>query len=128
MQSRRGFVATLLVLPSSHGHAQQAASAFVGSWKGEVPGVSEITLVITSVGQNGQVEGRMEFALQKFVSKFANTASAADKTNYGIVSGETLTIAAAVGGRYVLQRDGDRLSGRYTRGTTYDVAVTLRKL
>ena len=127
MHSRRVFVVAFLVSLSSLGHAQQAGSAFIGTWKGAVPGISEATLIVSAVGQNGQVEGKMEFALQSFVSTFADKVDAAKVTSYGVVSGSTLTIESAWGGRYVLQRDGDQLSGRYIRGTTYNVAVTFRK-
>lgn len=69
----------------------------------------------------------MEFALQGFASTFADKADSAKRTNRGTVSDGTLTIEAALGGRYVLRRTGEGLTGRYTRGTTLDVPVTLRK-
>ncbi len=70
----------------------------------------------------------MEFALQGFVSTFADKADSVKRTNQGTVSDGTLTIEAALGGgRYVLRRSGNELSGRYTRGTTLDAPVTLRK-
>lgn len=69
----------------------------------------------------------MEFALQGFVSTFADKADYVKRTSQGTVSDGTLTIEVALGGRYVLRRSGDDLSGRYTRGRTLDVPVTLRK-
>ena len=48
-------------------------------------------------------------------------------TNRGVVSGSKLTIDAALGGRYELNLSGNRLSGVYTRGTTYSVPVTFTK-
>lgn len=107
--------------------AQQAGSPFVGTWKGDIPGIGETTLTIVAVGGDGRVEGRMEFALQGFASTFSDKADSVKRTNQGTVSDGTLTIEAALGGRYVLRRSGDGLSGRYTRGTTLDVAVTMRK-
>jgi hypothetical protein len=48
-------------------------------------------------------------------------------TNRGVVSGAQLVIDAALGGRYELNLEGGRLSGVYTRGTTYRVPVTFTK-
>jgi len=88
MQSRRILIVALLSVVSAGAVAQQGGGPFVGTWKGDVPGIGETTLVIASV---------------------------------------TLIIEAALGGRYVLRRAGDGLTGRYTRGTTLDVPVTLKK-
>lgn len=55
----------LLVLPLQ-GHAQGADS--VGKCQGDVPGIGAARLVVTGVGANGLVAGRMEFDLQAFVS------------------------------------------------------------
>lgn len=107
--------------------AQQAGSPFVGTWKDDVPGLGEATLIIVAVDGGGRVEGRMEFALQGFVSTFADKADSVKRTSQGTVSDGTLTIEAALGGRYVLRRSGDDLSGGCTRGSTLDVPVTLRK-
>ncbi|MBP6767376.1 MAG: hypothetical protein KA171_06305 [Reyranella sp.] len=120
-------MAGLLTVLSTGAVAQQPGGAFIGTWKGDVPGIGEATLVVVSVGDDGRVEGRMEFAPQGFVSKFGEKADSVKRTNQGTVSDGTLTIEAALGGRYVLRRSGDGLSGRYTRGTTLDVPVTLRK-
>ncbi len=117
----------LLTVLSTGAVAQQAVGPFIGTWKGDVPGIGEATLVISAVGSDGRVEGRMEFALQGSVFTFADKADAAKRTNHGSVSDGTLTIEAALGGRYVLRRSRDGLSGRYTRGTTLDVPVILRK-
>lgn len=127
MQSRRVVIATFLTLLGPAGLAQPAASAFVGTWKGDVPGIGEATLIISAVGGNGHVEGRMEFALQGFVSTFADRADSVKRTNQGTVVDGTLTIEAALGGRYLLRRTAEGLSGRYIRGTTLDVPVTLRR-
>jgi hypothetical protein len=128
MQSRRTFMAAVLCALSTRSVAQTAGGSFVGTWKGDVPGIGETTLIIGAVGGDGRVAGRMEFALQGFISTFADKADPVKRTNQGTVSDETLTIEAALGGRYVLRRSGDGLSGRYTRGTTLDVPVTLRKV
>ena len=117
----------MLLVPAVSAVAQQAGGSFVGTWKGDVPGIGETTLVIAAVGGDGRVEGRMEFALQGFVSTFGDRADSVKRTNQGTVFDGTLTIEAALGGRYVLRRSGDGLTGRYTRGTTLDVPVTLRK-
>lgn len=127
MQSRRIFIAGLLTSLGSASVAQPAGGAFVGMWKGDVPGIGEATLIIDTVGGDGRVEGKMEFALQGFASTFTDKADSAKRTNQGTVSDGILTIEAALGGRYVLQRTGEALSGRYIRGTTLDVPVTFRK-
>lgn len=127
IQSRRVFVAGILASLSSAGFAQSAGSSFVGSWKGDVPGIGEATLIVTSIGAGGRVEGRMEFALQGFVSTFGDKADSIERTNQGSVADGTLTIEAALGGRYVLRRNGETLNGRYMRGTTMDVPVTFKK-
>lgn len=126
VQSRRVLVAGCLALLSSAGFAQ-SAGGFVGTWKGDVPGIGEATLTVTSIGAGGRVEGKMEFALQGFVSTFGDKADSIKRTNQGTVADGTLTIEAALGGRYTLRRNGDALSGRYTRGTTMDVPVTFKK-
>ena len=128
MRSRRVLVAAFLALLGSAAIAQTAGGTFVGMWKGDVPGIGEATLIIDAVGGDGRVEGKMEFALQGFASTFADKADSAKRTNQGTVFDGTLTIEAALGGRYVLRRSGEGLSGRYTRGTTLDVPVTLRKI
>jgi hypothetical protein len=125
MQSRRAFVAALLLLVPVPGHAQGAA--FVGNWQGDVPGIGAARLIVTAVRPNGQVEGRMEFDLQSFVSTFADKAESVKNTNRGVVSGSMLVIDSALGGRYELTLAGNRLSGVYTRGTTYKVAVAFNK-
>ena len=127
IQSRRVFVAGILASLSSAGFAQSVGSTFVGTWKGDVPGIGEATLIVTSIGAGGRVEGRMEFAPQGFVSTFGDKPDSIKRTNQGIVADGTLTIEAALGGRYVLRRNGDALSGRYIRGTTMDVPVTFKK-
>jgi hypothetical protein len=127
MQSRRILIAALLTSLGPASAAQPAGGAFVGTWKGDVPGIGAATLIISAVGGDGRVEGRMEFALQGFVSTFADKADSVKRTNRGTVSDGTLTVESALGGRYVLRRTGDGLDGRYIRGTTLDVPVTLRK-
>ena len=82
---------------------------------------------VTAVKPNGQVEGRMEFDLQSFVSTFGDKADPSKNTNYGVISGSTLIIDSSLGGRYELTLNGNRLSGVYTRGTTYKAAVTFIK-
>lgn len=127
MRPRRFFIAALLTLASTAAVGQSAGGDFVGTWKGDVPGIGEATLIITAVSAGGRVAGRMEFALQGFVSTFADRADSVKRTNQGSVVDGTLTIESALGGRYVLRRSSEGLSGRYTRGTTMDVPVTLRR-
>ena len=127
MMPRRFLIAALLTITSTAAGGQSAGSSFVGTWKGDVPGIGETTLIITAVSAGGRVEGRMAFALQGFVSTFADKADSVKRTNQGSVVDGTLTIESALGGRYVLRRTNEGLSGRYTRGTTLDVPVTLRK-
>ena len=127
MKSRRGFVlAAVLSLPLA-ALAQQPGAGFVGEWQGLVPGVGDARLIVTAVKPDGQVEGRMEFTLQSFVAAFGDKADYALRTNYGVVSGSALTIDTALGGTYKLSRNGDQLSGTYTRGTTMNVAVNFKK-
>lgn len=127
MKSRRSFIAASALLLPLAGQAQQAGPGFVGEWQGQVPGIGDARLIVTGVKQTGQVEGRMEFALQSFASAFGDKVDAGKNTNYGSVSGSTLVIETPLGGKYELRREGDRLTGTYTRGTTYNVAVSFRK-
>ncbi len=127
MKSRRNFVlAAVLSLPLA-ALAQPAGAGFVGEWQGQVPGIGDARLTVTSVRPDGQVEGRMEFALQSFVSAFGDKADSGKRINHGVVSGAALTIESALGGKYELSRNGDQLSGTYTRGTTMNVAVSFKK-
>ena len=125
MQRRSVFLAGGLFVLPFRGHAQGAG--FVGNWQGDVPGIGAARLIVTAVGPNGLVAGRMEFDLQSFVSTFADKADSTKSTNRGVVSGSQLVIDAALGGRYELNLEGSRLSGVYTRGTTYRVAVTFTR-
>jgi hypothetical protein len=125
MPSRRAFVAALFLLVPGLARAQGAA--FVGNWQGDVPGIGAARLIVTAVKPNGQVEGRMEFDLQSFVSTFADKADSVKNTNRGVVSGSVLAIDAALGGRYELNLEGGRLSGIYSRGTTLRVPVTFTR-
>jgi hypothetical protein len=108
------------------GWAQQS-SGFVGQWQGTVAGIGEAKVIITAVRADGLVEGRMEFALQSYVSTFAEKADSL-KTNRGLVSGQTLTIDAALGGTYHLTLSGDRLAGTYSRGTTFSGPASFKRL
>ena len=114
-----------LVLWPVCSHAQPAG--FVGNWQGEVPGISAARLFITAVRPNGQIEGRMEFDLQSFVSTFGDKPDSTKNMNHGVVSGAVLVIESALGGRYDLTLEGNRLNGFYTRGTTYRVPVTFSR-
>lgn len=105
----------------------QQGAGFIGTWVGDVPGVGATRLVIQQVRPNGQVEGRMEFELRSYVSTFGDKADSAANTNHGVVDGPTLVIDSALGGRYELEVRGNALSGSYTRGTTYRVAVQLKR-
>jgi hypothetical protein len=125
--TRRVFVLASLLSAPLAALAQQAGGSFVGEWQGNVPGIGDARLIITAVRPNGQVEGRMEFGLQSFVSTFGDKTDSGKRINYGVVSGGALTIEAALGGTYVLSRNADQLSGTYTRGTTMNVAVSFKK-
>lgn len=127
MKSRRVFLLAALLSVPLAAPAQQAGAGFVGEWQGQVPGIGDARLIVTSVRPDGQVEGRMEFALQSFVSTFGDKSDSAKRINRGIVAGSTLSIESALGGKYELSRNGDQLSGTYTRGTTMNVAVSFRK-
>ncbi len=127
MKSRRVFLLAAILSVPIPALAQQAGAGFVGDWQGQVPGIGDARLIVTSVRPDGQVEGRMEFALQSFVSTFGDKADSGNRINRGVVSGAALTIESALGGTYTLNRTGDQLSGTYTRGTTLNVAVSFRK-
>jgi hypothetical protein len=116
VQGRRFALAAACLLYSS---ASQAQSSFIGQWRGEVEGVGKARIIITAVRQNGQVEGRMEFELQSFVSTFADDSSPAKNTNHGMVAGSSLVIESALGGWYHLVLSGNQLAGVYWRGTTF---------
>jgi hypothetical protein len=127
MNTRRSFVmAAALSLPMA-AIAQQSGVGFVGDWQGEVPGLGAAHLIVTAVKPDGQVEGKMEFALQSFVSTFGDKADSGKRINHGVVSGAALSIEAALGGKYELKRNGDQLTGTYTRGTTMSVPVSFKK-
>jgi len=125
MQLRRAFLTAPFLLMPWRGHAQGAA--FIGNWQGDVKGIGAARLIITAVRPNGQVEGRMEFDLQSTVFTFGDKAETGKNTNRGVVSGSMLVIDSALGGRYELNLEGERLSGVYTRGTTYQVPVTFTR-
>ncbi len=128
---RRWLVAATMVLPvasASRGHAQGGESALVGAWAGEVEGIGGARLIITAVKPSGQVEGRMEFDLQSFVSQFSDSADAGpNKTNHGMLSGSELRIESALGGTYDLSLQGNLLTGTYVRGTTFRGKAAFRK-
>lgn len=107
--------------------AQQAAG-FVGQWQGTVDGIGEARIFITAVKPDGRVEGRMEFIMQSFVADFSDKVDPIRKTNVGVAAGGVLTIETALGGVYRLTLSGDRLAGRYVRGTTFDGAASFRRL
>jgi hypothetical protein len=70
---------------------------------------------------------RVKFELRSFVSTFANKADSVKNTSHGLVFGSSLAIEAALGGKYELILGGNRLSGIYTRSTTYRVDVTFTR-
>ena len=124
--SRRTLLATAgLALPGVA--VAQPAAGFVGRWQGEVDGVGAATLIITAIRPTGQVDGRMEFSLQSFVSTFGDKADNGLKTNYGMASGTTLRIDSALGGTYALTLQGDQLAGTYSRGTTFSGKASFKK-
>ncbi len=91
-----------------------------------MPGIGPARLIITAVGGNGLVEGRMEFELKSFVSTFSDKADMVKNTNRGVVSESTLIIDSALGGTYELHPWGDQRAASIGRATdaTYWVAVT----
>lgn len=129
--SRRRLIAVAATLPAiwaSRGHAQSSGSALVGTWAGEVEGVGGARLIVTAVKPSGQVEGRMEFDLQSFVSQFGDVADPGpNKTNHGMLSGSELRIESALGGTYNLILQGNVLTGTYVRGTTFLGKAEFRK-
>jgi hypothetical protein len=127
MIGRRLVVVAATVLLGRSATAQPAASAFVGAWHGDVSGIGPTRLIITGMRANGQVEGRMEFDLNSYVSTFGDKFDTVQNINHGVVSGSVLTIEAALGGVYRLNLEGSRLTGTYSRGTTYLVPVTLNR-
>jgi hypothetical protein len=126
MQTRRAFlVIAALTLPGVA--IAQPAGGLVGRWQGEVDGVGGATLIITAVKPTGQVEGRMEFALQSYTATFGDKADNGLKTSHGVLSGTTLRIDSALGGTYMLTLLGDQLAGTYSRGTTFSGKASFKK-
>jgi len=125
---RRQLVVLVACLLSSGAFAQQTSRTLTGSWAGDVPGVGPVRLIITQVRSDGRLEGRMEFELNSYISRFGDKFNATNDTNYGVVTGDTLTIEAALGGTYELTLQGSELIGVYVRGTTYRVPVSFRRL
>jgi hypothetical protein len=127
MPRRRNIVIGLMGLPIV-AHAQSAPTGLVGEWQGDVAGIGAARIIITGIKPSGQVEGRMEFELQSFVSAFADKVdSGPNKTNLGIASGPSLTIESALGGTYNLVLQGNSLKGTYTRGTTFNGPATFTR-
>lgn len=125
MVRRRSIILGLMALPAA---ARAQGADLIGEWQGDVAGIGAARIVITGVKPNGQIEGRMEFELQSFVSTFADKAdSGPDKTNLGIASGPSLTIESALGGTYNLVQQGNSLKGTYTRGTTFSGPATFTR-
>ena len=56
-------------------------------------------MIITDVRPDGRIEGRMKFTLHSHVATFADKPHPVQNTSVGVVSGHTLTIEAALGGR-----------------------------
>ena len=128
MPRRRNLLFVLAMLPAV-AHAQGPSAALIGEWQGEVDGIGAARIIITGIKPNGQVEGRMEFTLQSFVSTFGDKAdSGPAKTNLGIASDQTLTIESSLGGTYSLVRQGNSLKGTYVRGTTFKGPATFTRL
>jgi hypothetical protein len=125
MPSRRAVIGAAVLLLPSRAYAQGAA--LIGTWEGDVPGIGASRLTITAVRPSGQVEGRMEFELRSYTSTFADKPDSVKNTNHGVLSGSTLVIEAALGGRYELTLQGNKLNGIYTRGTTYRADITFTK-
>jgi hypothetical protein len=126
MLGRRVLLAAVAAVSSRAAVGQP--TTFVGNWQGDVSGIGAARLFITGVQANGQVEGRMEFDLNAYVSTFGDTFDTTKNVNRGVVSGNALTIEAALGGIYRLNLEGNRLFGTYSRGTTYLVPVTFNRL
>ena len=85
MQRRNLILSVTCLIPFSS-HAQ---STFIGQWQGEVDSIGKARLIITAIKPNGQVEGRMEFELQSFVSTFGDTADSicrghAEQSHHGV--------------------------------------------
>ena len=116
--TRRGVLTAALVVPVGWAVAQ-GGSPFIGEWAGQVEGIGDARIVITGVGANGRVMGRMEFTLNSFSSTFSDKDSPGlPASNVGTIEGSVLSIESALGGRYELTLAGSRLSGSYVRGTT----------
>jgi len=120
MPTRRIIVVGLMSLPAA-ARAQGSSAGLIGEWQGEVAGIGAARIIITGIKPSGQVEGRMEFELQSFVSAFADKVdSGSNKTNLGIASGQSLRIESSLGGTYDLVQEGNALKGSYIRGTTFN--------
>ena len=129
MLLQRMALTALAVLLTFGTSLAQQAGGFVGQWQGTVDGIGEAKIIITNVGPDGRVEGRMEFALHSHVSTFADKSNPIQLTSVGVASGDTvtLTIEAAFGGTYRSAVSGDSLAGSYTRGTTFEGKASFRR-
>jgi hypothetical protein len=116
-----------LALVALAGASAAQSSGFVGQWQGNIDGLGEAKMTIAAVRADGRVEGQMEFALRSYLSTFGDKADSTRNINRGVVSGSTLTIDAALGGTYRLTLAGERLSGTYTRGTTFSGSATFKR-
>jgi hypothetical protein len=129
MSTHRNILVGLMCLLPVAAHAQGSSGGLIGEWQGEVAGIGAARIIITGIKPGGQVEGRMEFELQSFVSAFGDKAdSGPDKTNLGIASGPSLTIESALGGTYNLVQQGNTLKGTYKRGTTFNGPASFTRL
>jgi len=73
--------------------ARTASAGLIGEWVGEVAGIGAARIIITGIKPSGQVEARMEFELQSYVSTFADKDDSVPiPTNLEIASGQSLTI------------------------------------
>jgi hypothetical protein len=124
----RRFIIVAVLAVSVPAAGQQTASPFNGKWAGDVPGIGATTLTIVQIRPGGQVEGRMEFDLQSYTSRFGDKFDPATNSSHGMVEASTLVIESALGGRYQLVLQGEVLSGTYARGTTYRVPVQFKRL
>jgi hypothetical protein len=123
----RGISFALALVTFALAGVAQQPSGLVGQWQGNIDGLGEAKITITAVRADGRVEGQMEFALRSYVSTFGDKADSGRNTNRGVVSGSTLTIDSALGGTYRLTLAGDRLSGTYSRGTTFSGSAIFKK-
>ena len=126
--SRRLLVIAGTLTIASVARAQQSMSQFVGRWKGHVPGLGDLEIIVVAVRADGQVDGQLVLPEQSKTFTLGDKLDIANSINHGVIRGSSLTIETSMGGTYRLNLGSSSLNGEYVRGTTYTMPVTFQKV